>query len=307
MKNKTYIGRYAPSPTGRLHLGNLRTALLAWLHARLHSGKFLLRMDDLDTPRVVKGSDTQILEDMEWLGLDWDGEVYYQSQYLSDYQDAFNTLKAKTMAYPCFCSRKDIQQAISAPHGKPSIYPSTCAGLTPEEITQGRQRKSPAWRMNVSRLTEPIEFNDGVHGLVRENLPKECGDFVIRRADSLFAYQLAVVVDDFQQGITDVVRGFDLLHSTARQLALYGVLYKDVYHNKKPDYWHVPLMLDQVGERLSKRDGSDSIEVWKRQAPEHLIGHLAFSIGYLNTEEPITLLDLLNHVSIEQWIKPLKL
>lgn len=293
---KHYIGRYAPSPTGRLHFGNLRTALLAWLHARLNQGDYLIRMDDLDTSRVVKGSDSQILRDLEWLGLDWDGEVFYQSSNLDHYQSVFQQMKQADVIYPCFCSRKDIQQAVSAPHNKTAVYPGTCLQLTNELIEKKQRQKTPAWRFRVSGLVDEISFIDELCGEQSELMPIDCGDFVIKRADNFFAYQLAVVVDDIKQQITDVVRGYDLLNSTTRQIALFNYL-----QSKVPGYCHVPLFLNPDGQRMAKRDGSDSVEAWRQNllpeqqsnTAEALVGYLAFSVGLLDANQAISTNELL--------------
>ncbi len=255
------VGRYAPSPTGDLHLGNLRTALLAWLQARLQGGRFLLRMEDIDTPRVVVGSADKILRDLEWLGLDWDGEVVFQSRRHHLYRDALSDLRARGLTYPCFCSRKDIQQAASAPHARAGVYPGTCAQLDPAQINDLLGIKQPATRLRVSTA-----------------LRHDCGDFVLLRADGLYAYQLAVVVDDLDQGITDVVRGDDLADSTARQLYLAELLKPDA---KPISYHHVPLLLDDEGKRMSKRDGSASAQQWRDTggSAQSLLAHLAYSAG----------------------------
>ena len=298
--NKLYIGRYAPSPTGRLHLGNLRTALLCWLHARLNNGQFLLRMDDLDSPRVVKGCDEQILKDLQWLGLDWDGDVYYQSQHLDDYQQVFDLLKQQQQIFPCYCSRKDVQQAASAPHGKSVIYPKTCRDLSAAKVAKLHQTKEPAWRFRVDQHAhDSIEFSDGVLGSHSESLQQDCGDFVVKRADSLFAYQLAVVVDDMRQGITDVMRGADLLDSTARQIALF-----ETFNQAQPQYWHVPLLEDDQGKRMAKRDGSSSIQQWQETGgtAESLIGYLAFSAGLINSQQSITVANLLASLSLQRFL-----
>lgn len=302
--DKHYIGRYAPSPTGRLHFGNLRTALLAWLHARLNDGLFLLRMDDLDAPRVVDGCDQQILADLEWLGLDWDGDVYYQSQHLHDYQFAFEQLQQQQRIFPCYCSRKDIQQASSAPHGKSPIYPNNCHDLSVSEIAKHEQVKEAAWRYRVDQHPcDRIEFSDGIFGKQVESLQFDCGDFVVKRADTLFAYQLAVVVDDAQQGVTDVLRGADLLDSTARQIALFQILDKE-----EPEYWHVPLMQDMEGKRMAKRDGSVSIEQWTKQggSAESLVAYLAFSLGLVSSLEPINAQELLSDLDLQHLLMRLK-
>jgi len=183
------IGRYAPSPTGELHFGNLRTAMLAWLHARLQGGDFIVRMEDLDTPRVVPGSADQILRDLEWLGLDWDGPVLYQSQRSDLYQYALNKLSKSGLSYQCFCSRKDILEAASAPHGNVGVYSGFCRGLSTQDIVRRKLIKAPATRVKV-----PQQMSSSI------------GDFVVKRADGIFAYQLATTVDDLDQGVTEVQR-----------------------------------------------------------------------------------------------------
>ena len=269
------IGRFAPSPTGDLHLGNLRTAILAWLQVRSQGGTFLLRMEDLDTPRVVKGSDEQILKDLEWLGIDWDGKIVYQSQRTELYQQALAGLSEQGLIYPCYCSRKDIQQAVSAPHQSSGVYPGYCQNLTKDEQLAKAIKKEPALRCKV----------DG-------ELVNSCGDFVVKRADGLFAYQLAVVVDDLDQGITNVLRGEDLADSTQRQKYLARRLSSN---SAEIEYVHVPLMLDEHGKRMSKRDGSLSVSEYRSKgiSAEQIIGRLAYSLSIINNDEPLSLLDLL--------------
>ena len=273
------IGRYAPSPTGALHLGNLRTALLAWLQVRSQGGVFLLRMEDLDLPRVVKGSDKQILHDLEWLGIDWDGEVVYQSQRTDLYQDALNRLSEMELTYPCFCSRKDIQQAASAPHVAPGVYPNVCRDLSKEQCEEKSLSKAPAIRCKV-----------------QGDLVNTCGDFVIKRADGLFAYQLAVVVDDLDQGVNQVLRGKDLYDSTPRQRYLASLLEPN---KEEINYTHVPLMLDSEGVRLSKRDGSLSVSSYRSKgiAPDLLRGELVYGLGWIDQIQPISMDEIMKLVA----------
>ncbi len=298
-------GRYAPSPSGPLHLGNLRTALLAWLQARLTSQPFILRMEDLDLPRVKPGSSKQIIKDLRWLGLDWDegpdiggrAAPYDQSARNAQYQAAFQQLLEQDLIYPCYCSRKDIQQAASAPHAHEygPIYPGTCRDPARRAaIKQRHPDKTAAWRYRVPPRT--IEFEDRIIGHMSQSLDREVGDFVIKRADGLFAYQLAVVVDDGMMGITDVVRGADLLDSTARQIELFEALGYPV-----PSFWHVPLMLDDTGARLSKRDGADSLEVWQQQgkSAEVVTGHLAFTVGLIDEGQAISTLELAQGLTLD--------
>lgn len=277
------IGRYAPSPTGALHLGNLRTALLAWLSARSQGGQFLLRMEDLDTPRVVKGSADQILKDLDWLGLDWDGPVMYQSSRTDAYQQAMNDLDQQQLVYPCYCSRKDIQLSSSAPHGDTPVYAGTCRTLSKSQQRIRRQQKTPSYRVKVSDV-----------------LQADVGDFVIKRADGLFAYQLAVVVDDLEQGVTDVIRGADLISSTSRQQYLSAKLNG---HNNAIQYYHAPLMLAQNGVRMSKRDGSESIAQWQESGKNahQLVAFLANSLGMKIKFERISVSDLLETIEVSSF------
>lgn len=283
----TYVGRYAPSPTGDLHFGNLRTAVLAWLHARLRGGKFLLRMEDLDTPRVVLGAADKIFRDLEWLGITWDGEVVWQSERTHAYQAALEQLDALGLTYHCYCSRKDIQQLASAPHGKTAVYPGTCANLSEQEQKQKAKQKSPATRV---RACNKRTNSDSIGG----------GDFVVKRADGLFAYQLAVTVDDLSQGVTHVVRGDDLKSSTPRQQYLARTLGAS---NRMPQYWHAPLMLDNSGARMAKRDGSDSIRVWQAEgkSSEQMVSYLLRSLNLdLDLPSALNLSDSLSLLTIEQ-------
>ncbi len=279
------VGRYAPSPTGDLHFGNLRTAMLAWLHARLEGGKFIVRMEDLDTPRVVPGSADQILHDLEWLGLDWDGPVVYQSERTVLYQEALADLSKYGLTYKCFCSRKDIQAAASAPHGNVGVYPGTCRDLSKQQITQREIKKHPAIRVKV----DGSRWGD-------DSILETMGDFVVKRADALFAYQLAVTVDDLEQGVTDVVRGADLLDSTPKQQYLAGLLQPTAPAIK---YLHVPLMLDDHGQRMSKRDGSISVEAWKQESKsaEQLLGYLAYSVGIVDENKAYNKEDLIDQLN----------
>lgn len=292
-------GRYAPSPTGPLHLGNVRTALLAWLQTRLAEGTFVMRMEDLDRPRTVEGSATQILDDLRWLGLDWDEGPdvggpcgpYDQSDRDDIYEAALERLDAAGLVFRCYCSRREIQEASSAPHGRTAVYPGTCRDLTAEEeeaVRVEKNDKTPSWRFRVSDVE--VSFNDHVMGPWSQRLVDEVGDFPVRRADKLFAYQLAVVVDDWLMGITDVVRGEDLVHSTPRQIAIF-----EAFDAHVPEFWHVPLMLDDEGERMSKRDGSLSLQELRAAGatPEEVVGQLAASLGWVAAGTSISATKLL--------------
>ena len=240
-------GRYAPSPTGTLHLGNLRTALLAWLFARSAGSRFVMRMEDLDTGRVRPGIAEEQLADLAAVGVDWDGEVVYQSQRLGLYAEATEALRSAGRVYECFCTRAEIREAASAAHGPlpEGAYPGTCLHLTEAELAEKRAAGRPP-ALRVRAEGERVAFTDRLHG------PQEgvVDDFVIRRNDGAPAYNLAVVVDDAAQGVEEVVRGDDLLDSTPRQLFLARLL-----GVAAPRYAHVPLVLGPDGARLAKRHG----------------------------------------------------
>ena len=282
-------GRYAPSPSGRMHLGNLLCCLLAWLSAKSKGGQVLLRIEDLDAARCPRRYADAIVDDLAWLGLAADGPQppVYQSERAAVYQQFYDRLAAKGLVYPCFCSRSQLH-AASAPHRSDGqvVYPGTCRGLTPEEIAEKARRKAPAWRVRVP--DEEIAFTDGHLGPYRENLARDCGDFYLRRADGVFAYQLAVVVDDALMGVTEVVRGADLLSSTPRQLWLYREL-----GLQAPQFYHLPLLLDHEGRRLSKRDGDQSLENLRaRYTPQEIVGRLAFACGLQDAPRPAAPQDL---------------
>ena len=282
-------GRYAPSPSGRMHLGNLLCCLLAWLSAKSKGGQVLLRIEDLDAARCPRRYADAIVDDLAWLGLSADGPQppVYQSERAAVYQQFYDELAAKGLVYPCFCSRSQLH-AASAPHRSDGqvVYPGTCRGLTPAEAAEKARRKAPAWRVRVP--DEEIAFTDGHLGPYRENLARDCGDFYLRRADGVFAYQLAVVVDDALMGVTEVVRGADLLSSTPRQLWLYREL-----GLQAPQFYHLPLLLDHEGRRLSKRDGDQSLENLRaRYTPQEIVGRLAFACGLQDAPRPAAPQDL---------------
>ncbi|NTU59663.1 MAG: tRNA glutamyl-Q(34) synthetase GluQRS [Deltaproteobacteria bacterium] len=248
MTQRPPVGRFAPSPTGPLHLGSLVTAVGSWLLARARGGRWLLRIEDLDTPRVVPGAADDILRTLEALGLPWDGPVVYQSRRLPAYEEALRRLLAEGHAYPCDCSRAEVAGAASAPHPgeEGPVYPGTC-------------RRGPAHGRAVRafRVRVPageIAFVDGIQGPFTQNLARAVGDFVVKRADGPFAYQLAVVVDDADAGVTQVARGADLLGSTPRQLHLQRLL-----GCPTPEYFHLPLVCGPDGAKLSKRDCAVSL------------------------------------------------
>jgi glutamyl-Q tRNA(Asp) synthetase len=237
------VGRFAPSPTGPLHLGSLVAAVGSWLFARAAGGRWLVRIEDLDTPRVVPGSVEEILAALERYGLTWDGEVVRQSERTALYEEALASLRERGYVYECGCSRAELQRSASAPAGLETVYPGTCRhGLPPGRIARALRFRVP---------DDVITFDDRIRGAVEEQVVVRTGDFVVRRADGLLAYQLAVVVDDAAQGVTEVVRGGDLLGSTARQIALQRALGVPT-----PRYGHLPLVLAAGGIKLGKRDGA---------------------------------------------------
>jgi glutamyl-tRNA synthetase len=277
-------------------MGNVRTALLAWLQARLGDGRIILRMDDLDSARNKPGAADQILDDLHWLGLDFDGEVYYQSRRSEIYLQAFNRLLASGQVFPCVCSRRDIAGILSAPDAHKSTvrYPGTCRPDHSPPLCPGD--RPVAWRFMVN--DEDLDYHDQLCGKQLENLAMNPGDFVIRRKDGFFAYQFATVVDDALFGVTDVVRGADLLDSTARQIALFRAL-----HSPVPRFWHVSLMNDRHGKKLAKRDGSDSLARLRNKGvtAESVIGELAASVGLTPTNASLTAHELLDQLTIERF------
>lgn len=280
-------GRFAPSPSGRMHLGNVYAALMAWLSVRSQHGRMVLRIEDLDA-RCRRGKwDGQLIEDLGWLGLDWDEGPYYQSDRIDLYDRAFDTLKTAGRLYPCFCTRAELH-AASAPHasdGTP-IYPGTCREMPASEVARRLGERPCAWRLRVPDARDGdgiMQFVDRVYGPHRESLADECGDFLVRRSDGVYAYQLVVCIDDADMGVTEVVRGRDLLGSSARQLYLQSLL--GLPH---PAYAHVPLLLSADGKCLSKRDRDCDMGELRQifGTPERLLGHVAHLAGIAPDEAP---------------------
>jgi glutamyl-tRNA synthetase len=253
--------RLAPSPTGALHLGNARTFLVNWLMARQQGWRIILRIEDIDGPRIKRGADQQAIDDLRWLGIDWDEGPTYQSSRLDRYRGALSVLVEKKMAYPCICSRREAILAASAPHADDGSapYPGTCrdrfASIDDAKAKSGRD---PAIRFRVP--DEVVEFHDELAGTVRCNPALELGDFVIAKADGTPAYQLAVVVDDAEMGVTHIVRGDDLLDSTPRQILLYRAL---GMADRIPRYCHLPLVVGPDGKRLAKRHGDTRLATYR--------------------------------------------
>lgn len=275
------IGRIAPSPSGYMHLGNAFSALLAWAFARSAAGNFIVRLEDLDercqNPVYVQA----LLDDLRWLGIDWDGEPLVQTTRVHAYEEALERIAGHAELYPCFCSRADLH-AASAPHasdGTP-LYAGTCYVMDPalRDVRAASQRH--ALRLHVP--DEVVSFVDAIQGPYAQNLASECGDFVLRRSDGVFAYQLVCVVDDIASGVTQVVRGSDLLSSTPRQVLLYELLGAPV-----PQFAHHPLLLAADGRRLSKRDGDSTIASMRERgiSPDTIIGYLAHLAGQVAAGE----------------------
>ena len=279
-QHTTPVGRFAPTPSGRMHLGNVFAALLSWLSPKSRGGSWILRMEDLDTQRT-SGEFAQLLrEDLCWLGLDWDEETQPQSLRSGVYDRYFQQLEEKGLLYPCYCTRSQLHN-INAPHLSDGtyVYAGTCRNLTPEQ--RAAQKRLPSWRVIVPAAE--YAFTDLVQGPQQENLAECCGDFVVRRADGVYVYQLAVTVDDGEAGVTEVVRGWDLMGSAPRQMYL-----QDLFGFDHPDYAHVPMLMAPDGRRLSKRDRDlDLGAIRSRMKPEQLIGVLAASAGLLEKPEPI--------------------
>ncbi|AWP27022.1 MULTISPECIES: tRNA glutamyl-Q(34) synthetase GluQRS [Paenibacillus] len=292
-------GRFAPTPSGKMHIGNALTALLGWLQIRSMNGQYILRIEDIDTQRSRQELTVEILRDLEWLGLDWDegpgrdGDYgpYHQAARQALYEREITKLQHNHLLYPCYCSRADITAASRAPHGIASEglrYPGTCRYLSEEEATIRKLRKKPSLRMKVPQ--QRVSFIDGIAG-AQSHLLSDGGDFVVRRADDMISYQLAVVVDDALMDITHVLRGADLLDSTPRQLLLYQAL-----GYEPPQFAHTPLMVDAEGRRLAKRTRGLSLSFLRGQGvkPERVIGWLAWTAGLLEKPEPVTPADLIS-------------
>ena len=284
------VGRFAPTPSGRMHLGNVFAALIAWLSVRSQNGQLVLRMEDLDTQRTSADFAAVLRDDLLWLGLNWDEETAPQSQRTEVYDRYFEKLMDEGLLYPCYCTRSQLH-SINAPHLSDGtyVYPGTCRNLT--EIPVGR---NPAWRVMVP--DREWTFRDLVQGDYSLNLLSGCGDMVVRRADGVYVYQLAVTVDDGESGVTEVVRGMDLLSSAPRQMYL-----QEKLGFSHPVYGHVPMLLAPDGRRLSKRDRDLDLGILRqRLRPEELIGTLSFAAGLTETNEPISVAEL---ASIFSWEK----
>ena len=267
-----------------MHLGGAWTALASWTVARRAGGVHVLRIEDIDTPRVVRGAQARIERDITWLGLDWDEGPIVQSQRLDHYEKALAALEAAGRVYPCDCSRAEIARAASAPHaGEETVYPGTCRERDPTRV----MKRPPALRFRVDDAD--VAYDDAAVGRVCQNLARDVGDFVLKRGDGLFAYQLAVVVDDLAMGVTDVVRGADLVASTPRQIALFRALGASA-----PRYAHVALVVASDGARLEKRTRGASVHDLRERgvSPERIVGELAFGLGLRSSSAPLSAAEL---------------
>ncbi len=285
---KHVVGRFAPTPSGRMHLGNAFAALLAWLSVKSQDGEMVLRMEDLDTQRTNVAFAAVLRDDLQWLGLTWDRETAPQSTRTQVYDRYFAQLQDMHLLYPCYCTRSQLH-SVNAPHLSDGtyVYPGTCRNrTTPPPDRLG------AWRVIVPDRIWQME--DRLQGHYAENLYTDCGDFVVRRADGAYVYQLAVTVDDGEVGVTEVVRGADLLSSAPRQMYL-----QELFGFSHPEYAHVPLLMAPDGRRLSKRDQDlDLGALRSRMSASQLIGLLAYSSGLIDQNTPISAQELVHHF---QW------
>ncbi len=282
------VGRFAPTPSGRMHLGNVFAALIAWLSVRSQGGKLVLRMEDLDTQRTSGEFAETLRGDLRWLGLDWDEETPPQSSRGAVYDRYFDMLAQRGLLYPCYCTRSQLH-SVDAPHLSDGtyVYAGTCRNLTDAQRAEKGEKFS--WRVQVPERR--VSLVDMAQGEFSQDLAKECGDFVVRRADGVYVYQLAVTVDDGEAGVTEVVRGVDLLASAPRQMYL-----QELFGFSTPRYGHVPLLVAADGRRLSKRDRDmDLGQLQKAVTPQQLLGVLAHSAGLIDRAEPVSAQELVAH------------
>ena len=279
------VGRFAPTPSGRMHLGNVFAGLIAWLSVKSQGGSMVLRMEDLDTQRTSTEFAETLRKDLQWLGLTWDLETSPQSQRTKAYNRYFEQLADLGLLYPCYCTRSQLH-SVNAPHLSDGtyVYPGTCRDLSPQ--AQAAFGRSPAWRVKVPDKLWTV--HDRVQGTYTENLAIHCGDFVVRRADGVYVYQLAVTVDDGEVGVTEVVRGMDLLSSAPRQMYL-----QELFGFTQPAYGHIPMLIAPDGRRLSKRDRDmDLGYLESHTTPEALLGLLAYSSGIIDKAVKISAREL---------------
>ena len=312
-----YVGRLAPSPTGALHLGNVRTFMIAWLRARSQGGKVIMRMEDLDHPKDKPGAAAQAVEDLKWLGFDWD-EEYVQSERKAIYREALESLRASGLVYPCVCSRRDVEAAQSAPHaGEQLYYSGTCRGRFAtwreaqafldgtSDSRSSSVSRMPCWRFKVSENTI-ISFDDAFSGHYEQDVSRTLGDFPLARDEFGAGYTLACTVDDILMGVTEVVRGDDLLAATPAQILLTRAIvpclsnFSNVSNISNLSYCHVPLVVGRDGKRLAKRHGDTRIATFREtgKSPEEILGFLAASCGWAEKGERVSLCDLLTRFDL---------
>lgn len=285
--NKVAVGRFAPTPSGRMHLGNVLCAVLAYLSVKKKGGRFLIRIEDLDAARCPKSAAQQIISDLRTLGIVADEEILWQSNRFGEYAKWERVLDGMSLTYPCFCSRAELH-AAAAPHLSDGsyVYDGRCLRLSTKEIESKSKLRPACKRVKAPDCT--VSFTDGLTGECSQNLARECGDFIIKRSDGIYAYQLAVAIDDAVSGVTEVLRGGDLLSSTARQIWLLKL-----FGFEPPQYIHIPLLCDFDGRRLSKRDGDSLDFALKNNTPQRILGALAFSCGLLHKFQSVTLSELI--------------
>lgn len=289
---KKPVGRFAPTPSGRMHLGNVFAAMAAWLSIRSQDGELVLRMEDLDIQRTSPEKAAVLREDLRWLGFDWDRETVPQSQRTKVYDEYFQQLKEQGLLYPCYCTRAQLHD-VNAPHLSDGtyVYPGTCRNLTAVPY------RIPAWRLKVPQ--RQIRLTDRNMGEYCQELSTQCGDFVVRRSDRMYVYQLAVVVDDGEAGVTEVVRGVDLLPSAPRQMYL-----QELLGFENPQYGHVPLLIAPDGRRLSKRDQDMDLGYLRQHyTPQQLLGSLACAAGLMDTPQAVSARELIGEFSWEKLKK----
>ena len=282
------IGRFAPSPTGRMHLGNVYAALLSWLSVKSQGGQWLLRIEDIDPDRSRQEYADQLMDDLRWLGLEWDLGPFWQSQRHDIYEEQLQRLIATGLTFPCYLSRGEILSTL-APHEADGrvVYGPELRAKNEALIREGKTLRTPSIRLRTP--SELLTISDGHYGTFSVNLEQQCGDFILRRADGAWAYQLAVVVDDALMGVTEVVRGRDLLTSVPQQLYLYRLL-----GFTPPRFIHFPLLCNQQGQRLCKRDKAlDLGELRQHYTPEQLLGRIAHLAGITETDSPVTAQELI--------------
>ena len=287
------VGRFAPTPSGRMHLGNVFAGMLAWLSVKSRGGEMILRMEDLDTQRTSDELAQVLREDLTWLGLTWDRETEPQSRRSRVYDRYFEKLQEMGLLYPCYCTRSQLH-SVNAPHLSDGtyVYAGTCRNLT--QAQKAAFDRAPSWRVKVPDKFWTVE--DLMQGTYRENLLTDCGDFVVRRADGVYVYQLAVTVDDGEAGVTEVVRGNDLLSSAPRQMYL-----QELFGFSHPTYGHVPMLLSVDGRRLSKRDKDLDLGVLRQNMkPEKLLGILAHACGLIEKSESVSAAEL---ATVFSWDK----